>query len=925
MNARPLRLALSILVGFGLLNNSYFTFAATENGEIQARPAPVFRCPGLPCAAPNVFNISVAVQYNASAADLAAIQDMISAGSAVLFDVTDGQAEIGEALIYNNAFGTAADLRIYPSTSDTWWQANTGNWKVGGSIHVSISYILAESAPGESLAHEFVHLVFDARDEYQTLGGAGGTASCPDAAMIATGQANCLMDQGGTGANDGPFTELCWGHGDPANLADLSGGNHDATLVTEQSQSRANRSCWDQVIWSWPDQFTMPVGAPDPAAGGAVVDPTQFVIADTTRRVVLVLDASGSMSSESPSRMERLQVAASDFAALAPDTMELGIVSFSTDAEAASGHANVAIDALDAAHRADCAAAITGLTPGGWTAIGLGLQKARDMIIAAGGVTASTYIVLMTDGLNNRPLPDYEAQLQGVLDNLLADGIPVYVTCTGGDPGLASQCAEIAAATGGFSVDSADAAELPQAFTDFHEKISGREAIDSASGDLLSPTPEKVFVDQGSESATFTLLWSDSKASANLTVIDPFGNQHPSVRIPQGRFLRIIAPPAGEYLMVVSNVVNATSNSTYVARAYTRHQLNSLTAAVRYPTVLPNQPIYVYAYPRSVGGGITQPTTTGITGTVLLPNNQTGTIVLQDMGLGGDEIAGDGIFTGVCSNTSLKGPYRFNLRADINNWGQSTDRHVFNPTLRSPRFSREVRLSAAVGVPSDLAGVRVSINEWMASNTRTLTNPATGRFDDWFELYNPNSFPVDLSGWLLTDSLSNSTPYVIPRGYTIPAKEFRLVWGDGLNPTGSPDLHVNFTLNNNGGVIALLAPDGRVANSVTFGKQTDDVSQGRSPDGGVFIFSLPRATPRTPNPLIQPPSLRATATASRNQVAVIFNTTPGLTYRVEYKNGLNARNWTQLAPAQVATGASLSVPDTIVPGTQRFYRVVIVP
>ena len=83
-----------------------------------------------------MFNISVAVQYNAPAGDITAIQNMISAMSGVLFDVTDGQAEIGEAFIYNNAFGTTADLRIYPSTAPTWWQADTGNYKVGGSIHV---------------------------------------------------------------------------------------------------------------------------------------------------------------------------------------------------------------------------------------------------------------------------------------------------------------------------------------------------------------------------------------------------------------------------------------------------------------------------------------------------------------------------------------------------------------------------------------------------------------------------------------------------------------------------------------------------------------------------------------------------------------------------------------------------------------------
>ena len=44
---------------------------------------------------------------------------------------------------------------------------------------------------------------------------------------------------------------------------------------------------------------------------------------------------------------------------------------------------------------------------------------------------------------------------------------------------------------------------------------------------------------------------------------------------------------------------------------------------------------------------------------------------------------------------------------------------------------------AALGAASGLR-----INEWMA-------NPLTG--DDWFELYNTNALPVDMSGLYLTD------------------------------------------------------------------------------------------------------------------------------------------------------------------------------
>ena len=53
--------------------------------------------------------------------------------------------------------------------------------------------------------------------------------------------------------------------------------------------------------------------------------------------------------------------------------------------------------------------------------------------------------------------------------------------------------------------------------------------------------------------------------------------------------------------------------------------------------------------------------------------------------------------------------------------------------------------------------ITVSINEWMASNTRTLLNTNNNnRFDDWFELYNPSAFAADLTGYWLTDDLTNT-------------------------------------------------------------------------------------------------------------------------------------------------------------------------
>jgi hypothetical protein len=150
------------------------------------------------------------------------------------------------------------------------------------------------------------------------------------------------------------------------------------------------------------------------------------------------------------------------------------------------------------------------------------------------------------------------------------------------------------------------------------------------------------------------------------------------------------------------------------------------------------------------------------------------------------------------------------------------------------------------------APIDVRINEWMADNATTLADPAdTGLdYEDWFELYNPATNAVDLTGFFLSDTTTNTTQWAIPAGTTIPARGHLLVWADGepgQNGPGSTDLHASFSLARTGEAIALFAPDGTVIDAVTFGAQTTDVSQGRFPDGAASIYFMTNTTPRAAN------------------------------------------------------------------------------
>jgi hypothetical protein len=237
------------------------------------------------------------------------------------------------------------------------------------------------------------------------------------------------------------------------------------------------------------------------------------------------------------------------------------------------------------------------------------------------------------------------------------------------------------------------------------------------------------------------------------------------------------------------------------------------------------------------------------------------------------------------------------------------------------------------GAPNDgrPAPIAVRINEWVAANSGPagLADPADGNFEDWFELYNPGTEAVDLGGWYLSDNPASPFQFAIPANghYRIPAGGFLLVWADGepgQNSTNRADLHVSFSLRAAGEAIGLFAPDGSVVDLVTFTNQAENVSLGRSPDGGPSIVTLASPSPRSSNggtgtiaPLLGP----ATA-PSAGTIAFTIATQAGRTYQVEYTDQLGAGPWLPLGSARVANGPTLTITDATTGSAQRFYRVV---
>src|SRR5438045_4720810 len=139
----------------------------------------------------------------------------------------------------------------------------------------------------------------------------------------------------------------------------------------------------------------------------------------------------------------------------------------------------------------------------------------------------------------------------------------------------------------------------------------------------------------------------------------------------------------------------------------------------------------------------------------------------------------------------------------------------------------------------------VILSEFMADNTHTLSDE-DGSFDDWIEIYNTSSSPVNLDGWRLTDDAHDLTKWRFP-ATNLDAGGFLVVFASRQDRrvAGAP-LHTQFKLSADGEYLALVEPDGvTIATEFApkFPRQVPDVSFGigLSSQGCYFLTPTPGA------------------------------------------------------------------------------------
>lgn len=158
-----------------------------------------------------------------------------------------------------------------------------------------------------------------------------------------------------------------------------------------------------------------------------------------------------------------------------------------------------------------------------------------------------------------------------------------------------------------------------------------------------------------------------------------------------------------------------------------------------------------------------------------------------------------------------------------------------NAGLFSPQRAEHEFHTLTVLIPFPTVG-SVLVNEVVASNGNSALDQ-NGENDDWIELYNTTSSPIDLAGMYLSDDALNLTKWSFPVPTILPANGFLIVWAD--NDLFQSGLHAGFKLNSSGESV-LLSNGTTIYDQVNFGVQTTDVAYARCPDGGAtFAYVTP--------------------------------------------------------------------------------------
>jgi hypothetical protein len=326
----------------------------------------------------------------------------------------------------------------------------------------------------------------------------------PDGILIRcsdqAGSNYCLMERySGDQSGTGNISEFC------------AAANHDPDHDTSHDDRHGGLSCWEVIGQVMQDRFGFALDVPNPAATGQQTDDVPlFLDLVKEARIALVMDRSGSMGQDNKIQGARYGVEQWITSAHA-DSDRLSVTWFNQEVET-----RLSSDVIDPAELDAVIDQVNDINPGGWTNIRDALYEAVNQIQSEDGRAAIQAIVLLTDGIHNRPTGTSVAE---TIPTLQEAGIPVYVIALGSPENVDyAALGELARETGGF--------------------INPLGMLQDANGNPLSPDEQLPWIQ------THIFLTNHILRNGLVTV----GNQEVAGAAPESDFGRAIAQTRGRPL-----------------------------------------------------------------------------------------------------------------------------------------------------------------------------------------------------------------------------------------------------------------------------------------------------------------------------------------------------------------------------------------
>ena len=194
-------------------------------------------------------------------------------------------------------------------------------------------------------------------------------------------------------------------------------------------------------------------------------------------------------------------------------------------------------------------------------------------------------------------------------------------------------------------------------------------------------------------------------------------------------------------------------------------------------------------------------------------------LLMNDEGIDGDTLAGDGIFSS-----------QFLFQ------GRDVDYYIYVENDSAGAFLPQRAAYEYFTIEGQLNPGDIIINELMASNVDVVAD-ADGSYEDWIELLNTTENELFLGGLYLSDDATNLSKWALPN-QGLPAGSYIIIWADSQQDQGAS--HANFKLSSAGESLFLSDARQVLIDSVLFSEQIENVSYGRMPNGfGDFTFLSP--------------------------------------------------------------------------------------